>query len=93
MLTDPREALTEQNSLVHCLLGLVGLARLVRALAADDCRRDTIGEADDFIYLLLALARLGDAVECLPQVGVADAPHAQSASSPPSSPRPIEWLR
>ena len=53
-LTDPREALAEQSSFVSYLVGLAGLARVVRALAADgDRRADPRRDADDFVHLLL----------------------------------------
>ena len=53
-LTDPRDALAEQSSFVSYLVGLAGLARVVRALAADgDRRADPRRDADDFVHLLL----------------------------------------
>jgi hypothetical protein len=63
MLTDPREALAEQNAAVNVLAGLAGLARAVRALAHGSGSGAT--EADDVVHVLLGLASLGGAVERL----------------------------
>ncbi|MGH3870797.1 MAG: hypothetical protein ACRDSR_04655 [Pseudonocardiaceae bacterium] len=88
MLTDPREALAEQGSFVNGLVGLAGLAHLVRALAADgNPRVATAGEADDFVHLLLAVASLGAAVGHLGTA--ADLPPA-SVAAPSTTTR---WLR
>jgi len=82
MLTDPREAHAEQNDFVHCLLGLVGVTRVVRALAADVGRRPTTpAEADDFVHLLVGAAHLGAAVGSLaPPAGPPARPPARSAT-------------
>lgn len=98
MLTDPREALTEQNSFVNGLVGLAGLAQVIRVLAADDSRRVTTSmEADDFVHLLLAVASLGEAVGHLAAPAAANEPQGPPADLPPSSTRPpsmrTRWLR
>ena len=93
MLTDPREALAEQNSFINGLVGLAGLAQVIRALAADDSRRVTTSrEADDFVHLLLAIASLGEAVGNLAAPAAATEPPAPPADLPPSSMQ-TRWLR
>jgi hypothetical protein len=83
MLTDPRAAHAEQNNFAHCLVGLAGLERMVRALADDEQRQPaTSREADDFVYLLLALASLGETVGLLAR----SAPPPRRSADPPSSP-------
>jgi hypothetical protein len=62
-LTDSRAAFAEQNGVVHALVGLAGLARMIRALGATGGRAP--GEADDFVHLLLGVASLGETVERL----------------------------
>ena len=91
MLSDPREAHAEQNDFVHCLLGLLGVTRLVRALAEDGRHRPTTpAEADDFVHLLVAVAHLGEAVGSLaPPAG----PSAPPAHPPSRSATPRELLR
>jgi hypothetical protein len=92
MLTDPREALAEQSSFVNGLVGLAGLAHVVRALAADDSRRVTTSrEADDFVYLLLAVASLGEAVGHLAAPAAANEPQGPPDNPPPSM--STRWLR
>jgi hypothetical protein len=64
VITDPREALAEQNQVVTAFVGLAALGRAVRALSAGP-RHLAPRDADEFVHLLLAVARLGDAVEQL----------------------------
>jgi hypothetical protein len=93
MLTDPREALAEQSNFINGLVGLVGLAQVVRALAADNSRRvATFREADDFVYLLLAIASLGEAVGHLAASAPADKPQGPPTDLPPPS-MGTRWLR
>lgn len=91
-LTEPRAAMTENASLIDYLVGLAGLGRLVRALAADGAgNAGEVGggaprEADDFVHVLLGLVALGARVERL-------APPA-SVSPPGSVPdSSVRWLR
>jgi hypothetical protein len=89
-LTDPREALADQSNFIGYLLGLSGMARAVRELAADDNRRaDAPRDADDFVHALLGIASLGELIERL-------------GESTPAQPNPIaeapvstmtRWLR
>jgi hypothetical protein len=65
MITDPREALADQNPVVTGLVGLAALGRAVRALAAGAGPPAPVGEADDFVHLLVAIAHMGQAVEQL----------------------------
>jgi hypothetical protein len=89
MLTNPREALAEQSSFVSYLVGLAGLARVVRTLATDgNHRHDAPHEADDLVHLLLGLASVGEAVERL--AGSAPAQRNSAASAPSTNTR---WLR
>jgi hypothetical protein len=89
MLTDPREALAEQSSLVSYLVGLAGLARVVTALADDHNRRaDPPREADDLVHLLLGLASLGEAIERL-----AESVPAQRNPATTTPPTNVRWLR
>ena len=91
MLTDPRPALAEQSSFIGYLLGLAGLARTVRALAADShSQADNPCEADDFGYLLLGVASLGDAINRLAESARAEQSETLDATPPPSTNR---WLR
>ena len=85
MLTDPRAALAEQNTVATALTGVAGLARLVRALAAADRSTGPPAPADEFVHLLLGIARLGDRVARL----------AAAVPSEPARPAepPREWLR
>jgi hypothetical protein len=92
MLNDPREAHAEQNSFVHCLVGLSALAGVIRALAGgdDEGRTTPSAEADDFVHLLLALVSLGELVAGLAgPVG----PHETSDDPSPLSLTPGELLR
>jgi hypothetical protein len=85
MLTDPQDALAEQNTVAAALTGIVGMARTVRALAAAGPTDPTPHEADDLVHLLLAVASLGEATARL----TAPVPPA-----PAPDPRaPGEWLR
>ncbi len=65
MLTDPIPALAEQNNFVGYLMGLAGLARAVHALGGDASPADNRREVDDFVHLLLGIARVGDAISRL----------------------------
>jgi|SoiMethySBSTD1v2_1073268.scaffolds.fasta_scaffold651061_2 hypothetical protein len=85
MITDPHEALAEQNQVVAALVGLAALGRAVRALAAG-ARHPTPRAADGVVHLLLAVAHLGDAVERL--VPPAAAP-ASDGAAPPATPREL----
>jgi hypothetical protein len=92
MLTDPRPALAEQSNFVSYLIGLAGLARAVKALATDDRpRAASRREADDFVYLLLAVASAGEAVNRLGESGSAR-PAATPAAAPSTSMN-TRWLR
>jgi hypothetical protein len=90
MLTEPRDALAEQSSFVSYLVGLASLARVVHALASDGNRRagDT-REPDDFVYLLLGLARVGQSIEQLAK-SVPHQGNPEPAAQPPTETR---WLR
>ena len=91
-LTDPRDALAEQSNFIGYLMGLSSLARVVQALATDGERlAGPTRDADDFVYLLLGLASLGDAVERLAE----SAPPArqQVASGPETASPNTRWLR
>jgi hypothetical protein len=93
MLTNPREALAEQSSFVNGLVGLAGLAQVVRALAADESRRATTSrEADDFIHLLVAVASLGEAVGHLTAPTAANEPKGPPADLTPPT-MSTRWLR
>ncbi|MBB2772238.1 MULTISPECIES: hypothetical protein [Mycolicibacterium] len=86
-LTDPREALADQSSFIGYLLGLTGVAHLVRALADDPRHHETGVPADDFVHLLLGFASIGRTIE-----------HLGAPSVPPVVPTPsgvtqIRWLR
>src|ERR1700743_3447497 len=70
MLNHPRPALAEQSSFIGYLVGLAGLASAVRVLAGDGhSRTDNPREPDDFAYLLLGVASLGDAINRLAESG------------------------
>ncbi|SCX25353.1 hypothetical protein [Mycolicibacterium fluoranthenivorans] len=90
-ITDPQPALAEQSSFIGYLVGLAGLGRLVRSLAAPGSAGPYPGPhpEDDFVHLLLGLASIGTAIEGL--VGSEpDLPPVSGATSLPSSGR---WLR
>lgn len=92
MLTGPREALAEQSSFVNGLVGLAGLAEVVRALAADKTGRvSPATEADDLIHLLLGVASLGEAVDRLVERARADQPQEPAANPPRRT--VTRWLR
>jgi hypothetical protein len=92
MLTDPRPALAEQSNFIGYLLGLAGAARAVHALAADDSRAVGLpGEADDFTYLLLAIAGLGEKIERLAGSERVQNSDTTEAASPQSA--TTRWLR
>jgi hypothetical protein len=89
-LTDPREALADQSSFIDYLMGMVGLAQVVRALAASGAydvgtRRDT----DDLVHVLLGLASLGEAIERLAELAAIQG-KAETSPMPATAER---WLR
>ncbi|MGH4009209.1 MAG: hypothetical protein ACRDTH_13820 [Pseudonocardiaceae bacterium] len=84
MLTDPRAALAEQNTVATALTGLAGLARLVQALAAAGRVTGPPERADDLVHVLLGIASLGEGVTRLVEPVPPD-------PAPPAAPR--EWLR
>ncbi len=87
-LTDPREALADQSSFIDYLVGIAGVARTVRALAADGdrCSGPDRG-AGDFEYVLLGLASLGRGIERLAN------PAGAQREPPPLAPTIGRWLR
>jgi hypothetical protein len=92
MLTDPRPALAEQSSFIGYLLGLAGLARAVRALAADGhSQAETPREPDDFGYLLLGVASVGDAIDRLAESARAELSDTPEETAPTST--NTRWLR
>jgi hypothetical protein len=92
MLTDPRPALAEQSNFIAYLVGLVGAAKAVRALAADSSRGDAPpGIADDFTFVLLAVAGLGERVEGLANSETAQ--HVRTAESASPGPSNERFLR
>lgn len=92
MLTDPRAALAEQNTVVTALTGLAGLARTVRALAGAGPAPGTPAPApvDDLVLLLLGVVRLGDAVERLAAHAEPGDPDGEPAAR---AQHPDRWLR
>ncbi|HZZ45469.1 MAG TPA: hypothetical protein VFE65_01135 [Pseudonocardia sp.] len=97
MLTEPRPALAEQSNFHHALVGLAGLAALVHVLAPDEpSAGDSLDEPDDFVYLLLGVASLGETVERLGRTGQpprSAEPPAEPAAGPPRSTPGHGWLR
>jgi hypothetical protein len=89
-LTEPRDALADQSSLIDYLMGLAGLARVVRGLADDGVEATgSRGTAGEFVDVLLGVARLGEAIELLAgDSGANEATEAGSANSPN-----VRWLR
>ena len=94
MPADLREAFAENGGFISALVGLSGLARMVRALADAEGHPGRPAEPpDEFVHLLLAVVSLGDAVDRLarPEPGVGmDRPAAPVA---PERPEPGGWLR
>jgi hypothetical protein len=91
-LTDPREALAEQSNFIGYLVGLAGLARVVHTLAADGNRGSgPPRDSDDFVHVLLGLTSLGESVERLANLLVAqyNSPAEAPAPAAPTS----RWLR
>ncbi|ORV81875.1 hypothetical protein AWC11_25400 [Mycobacterium interjectum] len=89
-LTDPREALADQSDFIGYLVGLAGVARVVRGLAAaGEDRAGHPRDPDDFVHLLLGFASLGAAIE-----GFAGSTVAQQnpTAVPPAGPT-TRWLR
>jgi hypothetical protein len=92
MLTDPRPALAEQSSFIGYLLGMAGLASAVRALAADgQSQPETPRQADDFGYLLLGVASVGDAIDRLAESTRAEPSDTPEDATPASM--STRWLR
>lgn len=89
-LTEPRDALADQSSLIDYLIGLAGLARVVRGLTEDGVEAtESCDTASEFVYVLLGIARLGEAIEALAgDSGANEATEAGSANSPN-----VRWLR
>ena len=87
-LTDPETALADQNDVVTAMTGLAGLARLVRALA--EAPSPAAEPPDDFVYLLLGVARLGAAVERTVAKATGLPPIVPASTS---TPRAGRWLR
>ena len=91
-LTDPREALADQSSFIDYLVGLAGVARVVRALAAEGDRRPGPDrDAGDFEYVLLGLAGLGKAIERLSNPSGAQ--RNPIIDPTPPAPTTARWLR
>jgi hypothetical protein len=92
MLTNPTPALAEQSCFIGYLLGLASLANAVHALAADGHpRADTPRQADDFSYLLLGVASVGDAINRLAESARGEPCEVPDAGSLPSTNN--RWLR
>jgi hypothetical protein len=92
MLNDPRPALAEQSSFIGYLLGLAGLASAVRVLAADGrFQAGAPRQADDFRYLLVGVASVGDAINRLAESARAEQSETPDAAAPPVANR--RWLR
>ncbi|MGB9226449.1 hypothetical protein [Mycobacterium sp.] len=91
-LTDPRDALADQSNFIGYLLGLAGLARVVRTLAADGAPRSgPPPDSDDFVHVLLGLASLGEAIERLANSALGQPAPTDEARAPASS--KMRWLR
>ena len=91
-LTDPRDALADQSSFVDYLVGVAGLARVVRALGTEGEHRESPPrEADDFVHVLLGVASLGDAIERLAES--APAQHNPRAGATSADSTTTRWLR
>ncbi len=91
-LTDPREALADQSSFIDYLVGLAGLAQVVHTLVAEGDRRSgPPRDAGDFVYMLLGVGSLGEAIE-----GIANYAAIQDNSTaevPASGSGARRWLR
>jgi hypothetical protein len=85
VITDPHEALAEQNQVVMAFVGLAALGCAVRALSAGP-RHPTPRDADEFVHLLLAIAHLGEAVE---RLAPPTAPASDDAATPSATPREL----
>ena len=79
-LTDPKAALADASTFIDYLLGLRGLGQTVRRLA-DDPRRTDSGGDRDFVYALLGIAGIAEAIEDL----------ATPATGQPPSEDAHEW--
>jgi hypothetical protein len=92
-LLEARRSLAEHNPVVDALVGLVGLARLVAALAAPydltpvgSPTAAATDPPDDLVYALVAIARVGAAIETLRA--------AEPPPAPQTDPSPARrWLR
>ncbi|AKK27206.1 hypothetical protein AB431_11525 [Mycobacterium sp. EPa45] len=63
-LNDPHEALADRSDFIGYLVGLAGLADMVRSLAAEgDRHARPARDCDDFVYALLGLASTGAAIQ------------------------------
>lgn len=90
-LTDPREALAEQSNFIGYLLGLAGLAEVVRTLATDTTiTTGPTPDADDFVHLLLGIAGVGAMIDRVAYPS--DTQRNSNPSGPPSAPFG-RWLR
>ncbi len=90
-LTDPREALADQSDFIGYLVGLAGVACVVRGLAADgEGRAGHPRDPDDFVHALLGLASLGAAIERF--AGSAVTQRDPTGAAPPAGPT-TRWLR
>lgn len=89
-LADPREALADQSRFIDYLVGLAGIAGIVRELAADgDHRAGAPRDADDFVFALLGLASIGSAIERLTYPPTAQNDPIEKAADAPMA----RWLR
>lgn len=89
-LNDPREALADQSNFISYLLGVSGLARAVRELAADDSRRAELPcAADDFVHALLGIASIGELIERLGE----STPAQLNPIAEAPAPMMMRWLR
>ncbi|MBU9764826.1 hypothetical protein FR943_13370 [Mycobacterium sp. TNTM28] len=86
-LCDPRAALAEQSSFLGYLMGLVSVARTIRALGDTAVEPRPARPADDFVHALLGLAALGTAIEGV----VPTDPEPPGTVSSPEI--PARWLR
>lgn len=91
-LTDPREDLAEQSSFIGYLMGMAGLAQVVRALATNGgCRAELSGDADDVVHVLLGVASMGQAIDRLAESAAVQRECAPGAPPPDSA--TTRWLR
>lgn len=86
MLAEPCDAFAEQSSFIDYLLGVAGLARMVRALGTE--AGPAPAPPDDLVYLLLGVARIGTAIE-----GIAEDVAVECHSAAGSGESGTRWLR